>query len=143
MLPRDFIRVFPKLDFPIVRRRGNEILSGMETNPINASFMPFKHLDTLDLNPNKGREILAFCKFFFQNGIIPNPHSGIKRGTDNKIFLRMKLRTHHIVTMPGDDIDTRATLIVPNAHRLIVTRGQYPRQLVVEVSGTDVVDVAF
>lgn len=143
MLPRDFIRVLPELDFPIIRRRGNEILSGMETNPVHTSFMSFKHLDTLDLNPNKGREILTFGKFFFQNGIIPNPNRGIKRGTDNKILLRMKLRTHHIVTMPGDDIDTRATLIVPNPHRLIVAGRQYPRQLVVEVSGTDVVDVAF
>jgi hypothetical protein len=121
MLPRDFIRILPKLDFPIIRRRGNQILSGMETNPINASFMSFKNLDTLNLNPNKGREIFTLGKFFFQNGIIPNPNRGIKRGTDNKILFRMKLRTHHIVTMPGDNIDTCATLIVPNAHRLIVT----------------------
>ncbi len=115
----------------------------METNPIDASFMSLKHLDTLNFNPDEGREILTLSKFFLENSIIPNPNRRVKGGTDNKIFLWMELRTHHIMTMPGNNIDTRATLIIPNPHSLIITRGQNPRQLVVEVGGTNVVDMAF
>ncbi len=118
-------------------------MRGMETNPIHASFMSLKHLDTLNFNADEGREILTLSEFFLENSVIPNPNRGVKGGTDNEIFLWMELGTHHIMTMPGNNIDTRPTLIVPNPHSLIITRGQNPRQLVVEVGCTNVVDMAF
>ena len=54
----------------------------------------------------------------------------------------MELRAHNIVTVPCDDIDAGSALIVPDTHGLIVAGGQDPGQLVVEVCGTDVVDMA-
>lgn len=55
----------------------------------------------------------------------------------------MELCTHDVVTMSCDNIDTSSTLIVPDAHGLIITGGEYPGQFVVEEGGSNIVDMSF
>lgn len=45
------------------------------------------------------------------------------------------------MTMACDNVYTGSALIVPYAHGLIVTWGQNPRKLVVEVGGSNIVNV--
>lgn len=45
--------------------------------------------------------------------------------------------------VPSYDIDAVAALIVPDAHGLVIGGRKYPWQFVVEIGGSDVVDVPF
>ena len=115
----------------------------METDPVDSSLMSLQDFNALDFDSNKGREIFALSEFFLENGIIPDSDGGIKGATDDEIFLWMELSAHNIMTMTSNDIDASSTLIIPNTHGLIITSGKNPRQLVVEVCGTNVVNVTF
>jgi hypothetical protein len=55
----------------------------------------------------------------------------------------MKLCTHDVVTMSSDDVDASSTLIVPNAHGLIITSGEYPRQFMMKEGGSNIVNMSF
>lgn len=45
--------------------------------------------------------------------------------------------------MASNNIDTISTLVVPNAHSLVIRGGEYPRQLMMEVGGSNIIDMAF
>ena len=53
MLPGDFICELPEFDFSVVRGGSDKILTGMEADPVAASFMAVEDLDTLDFDPNE------------------------------------------------------------------------------------------
>ena len=53
----------------------------------------------------------------------------------------MELSTHDVVTVPGDDVDTRSTLIIPDAHGLVIARGQHPGQFMMEEDRTHIINV--
>jgi len=93
----------------------------MKTDPITATLMTIQYLYAFNLNSNKRAEILSFRQFFTQNREIPNPNSRVKRARYYEIFLSMKLCAHDVVTMTCNNIDAGSTLIIPDAHGLIVT----------------------
>lgn len=47
------------------------------------------------------------------------------------------------MTVPSYNINTSSALIVPDSHGLIITSGKDPGELIVEVCGTNIVDMAF
>ena len=120
VLPSNFICVFPKFYFPVIRSWSNNILSWVETNPINSSFVSFENFNALNFDSNKWRKIFRLSKFLFKNSIIPKSDSGIKRSWYYKIFIWMKLSTHYIMTMTSNYINTSSALIIPDSDGLIV-----------------------
>ena len=75
MLPSYFIGILPQLDFAIIRARSNEILSGVEADPVAASLVPIQYLDTFYLHPDKRTQILCFGELLAENGEVPDTYS--------------------------------------------------------------------
>ena len=121
VLPCYLIRVLPKLDLFVVRAWCYDVLWGMEAHPIAASLMSVKHFDTFYFDSNEWSQVFSFSQFFPQHWEVPDPDSRIQRSRHDQIFLWMELCTHNIVTMSRDDVDTSSTLVIPNAHGLIIT----------------------
>jgi hypothetical protein len=115
----------------------------MEADPIDPSLMPLQYFNALNLYSDEGREIFALCEFFLENSVIPDSDSGVKGPTDDEIFLWVELSAHNIMTVTRNDIYACPTLIIPDTHCLIITSGKNPRKLVVEVRGTNVINMAF
>ena len=75
VFPSNLICVFPQLDLPVVRGGSDDVVGGVEADPIAASFMTIEHLNAFDLDSNKGTEILGFCQFFLKDRKVPNSDS--------------------------------------------------------------------
>lgn len=55
----------------------------------------------------------------------------------------VELSAHHIMSMPCQDIDAVPGLVVPDPHSLVITGSQDPRELPVEHSCPDVIDMSW
>ena len=143
VLPSDLICIFPELYFLIIRTGSNDVLRGMETDPIASSFMSIQHFNALNLYSNERAHIFSLSQFLSQHWEIPYSDSGVECSWHYKIFLMMKLSTHNIMTMSGDDVNTGSALIIPNAHSLIITSRQDPGQLMMEKCRSDVIYMPF
>ena len=88
--------------------------------------MTLQYLNALDFDSDKGREIFGLSEFFLENGVIPDSDCGIKRSTDDEIFLWVELSAHNIMAVASNDIDASPTLIIPDTHGLIIASGKNP-----------------
>ena len=55
----------------------------------------------------------------------------------------MKLSASYIVAMAGNNVNAGSALVVPNSDGLIITAGQDPRELFVEESCSDIINMTF
>jgi hypothetical protein len=75
VLPGYLVCVLPKLNLSVVRARGNNVLRGVEADPVAAALMTVKYFDALNLDPDKGAHVLGFRQLFPEDREVPNPDS--------------------------------------------------------------------
>eukprot|EP00965_Chrysotila_dentata_P212747 6187225-Pleurochrysis_carterae.AAC.3 len=64
---------------------------------------------------------------------VPHAHGLVERGREHQVVLRVELRAHDVVVVPGEHRDAAARLPVPDADRLVVGGRDNPRVLDVEL----------
>lgn len=72
---------------------------------------------------------------------VPQPAGLVQTSTDDEIARRVPVGTHDLVAVAREDDHVPSCLPVHDAHTVVVTCREDPRQLRVERDGTDVVGV--
>lgn len=113
----------PNLDLPVVRRRDDERKRGVERSPVDTAVMAFKHvLDSGEVVEGIKGTRRGVGGVLAQSRDVPHAYSLVLRSRDDQVFLRMKLRRHDIMGVPGEDGDAVSRGAVPDADRLVVGR---------------------
>lgn len=79
---------------------------------------------------------------FSQSRYVPYSDRWVQGGGHKQVFTGVECGAHYIVIVTSQNTDACPALPVPDPYGLIVGRGNYPRVLVVEHSGSDVIQMA-
>ena len=63
VLPSYFVCVFPQLYLSIIRAWSDQILAGMEADPVDSSFMAVEYFNALDLNSDEVAKVFGLGQF--------------------------------------------------------------------------------
>jgi hypothetical protein len=116
----------------------------MEGDPVDTAHVTFDDVLYLDFRAAKDL-VGARSRFlhtpFFEAGKVPDAHRLIERCTSNQRVFRMERSTHDVVTVTSQDSDNTSSLPIPKSHSLIITGGNNPGQLLMELDRAHIVEM--